>query len=99
MAKYDYDVIVIGAGPGGSTSAALLAKWGLKTLVLDKNPRAGGTMMTFSRDGFTYEMFPIFGVPAYGDKFSDVIKEIGIEDKVETFRPDPLGLMCYEDET
>lgn len=99
MAKYDYDVIVIGAGPGGSTCAALLAKWGLKTLVLDKNPRAGGTMMTYCREGFTYEMFPVFGVPAYGDKFSDVIREIGIEDKVETFRPDPLGLMCYEDET
>ena len=73
MAKNHYDVIVIGAGPGGSTSAALLAKWGLKTLVVDKNPKAGGTMMTFSKDGFIFEMFPVFGVPAYGDKFSDAI--------------------------
>jgi len=99
LAQNQYDVIVIGAGPGGSTSAALLAKWGLKTLVLEKNHKAGGTMMTFSKDGFTYEMFPVFGVPAYGDKFSYVISEIGIQDRVETFRPDPIGLMCYEDET
>ncbi len=31
-----YDVIVVGAGPGGISCGALLAKWGLKTLVVDK---------------------------------------------------------------
>jgi len=36
MAK-KYDVIVVGAGPGGATCSALLAKWGLKTLLVDKN--------------------------------------------------------------
>lgn len=38
MAK-KYDVIVIGAGPGGATSAALLSKMGLKVLLLGKNPQ------------------------------------------------------------
>jgi phytoene dehydrogenase-like protein len=32
-----YDVIVIGAGPGGATCGALLAKMGLKVLLLEKN--------------------------------------------------------------
>jgi len=38
----DWDVIVIGAGPGGSTAAALLAEQGYRTLVLEKDrfPRA-----------------------------------------------------------
>ena len=33
---HEWDVLVIGAGPGGSTTAALLAQQGLRTLVLEK---------------------------------------------------------------
>ena len=52
MAKKEkYDVIVVGAGPGGITCAALLAKRGLNVLVLDKNERVGGKQMTVSMRG------------------------------------------------
>jgi len=44
MAK-EYDVIVVGAGPGGTCCAALLAKKGLKVLLLEKNAKVGGKMM------------------------------------------------------
>lgn len=37
-----YDVIVVGAGPGGATCGALLAKRGVRVLLLDKNERVGG---------------------------------------------------------
>ncbi len=33
---YDYDIIVVGAGPGGSAAAEKCAKVGLKTLLLEK---------------------------------------------------------------
>jgi prolycopene isomerase len=37
-----YDAVVIGAGVGGLACAALVAKWGLRPLVLEKNERTGG---------------------------------------------------------
>jgi thioredoxin reductase (NADPH) len=36
-----YDVIIIGGGPGGMAAAQYAARARMKTLVIDKNPRAG----------------------------------------------------------
>lgn len=47
--RKEYDVIVVGGGPGGVTCAAFLAKWGLKTLLIEKNERVGGKMITLSK--------------------------------------------------
>ena len=58
MAKKEYDVIVIGAGLGGAVCGALLAKWGLRVMILDKNIRPGGKQMGISAKGFKSEMWP-----------------------------------------
>jgi phytoene dehydrogenase-like protein len=42
-----YDVIVIGAGLGGLTAAALLARAGRKVLVLERNDTVGGAASTY----------------------------------------------------
>ena len=42
-----YDVIVIGAGLGGLTAAALLARAGRKTLVVERNASVGGAASTY----------------------------------------------------
>jgi phytoene dehydrogenase-like protein len=91
----EYDVIVVGAGPGGSACAALLAHRGLSVLLLDKNPRAGGRMMRIEKDGFTYEPFPINGVPARGSRFEEIIAELGLESAVKLIRPVPAGVMSF----
>ena len=57
--KNMFDIIIVGAGAGGSAIGALLAHKGYKILMVDKNPRAGGRMMTVHKDGFHYELFPI----------------------------------------
>lgn len=39
---YDYDLIVIGAGPAGMAAAAVAAEQGLKVAILDEQSRPGG---------------------------------------------------------
>ena len=48
----DYDVIVIGAGLGGLSAGALLAKQGRSVLVLEQSDRIGGCCSTFEKDGY-----------------------------------------------
>jgi phytoene dehydrogenase-like protein len=50
-----YDVVVIGAGIGGLTAAALLSKSGLSVCVLEKEPRVGGYLAGFRRKHFIFD--------------------------------------------
>jgi len=45
MAEYDYDVLVIGAGPGGYVAAIRAAQLGLKTACADGRATLGGTCL------------------------------------------------------
>ncbi|MBD2055880.1 C-3',4' desaturase CrtD [Oculatella sp. FACHB-28] len=49
-------VVVIGAGIGGLTAAALLAHRGYQVLVLDQALVPGGCASTFKRRGFTFDV-------------------------------------------
>ncbi|MDB5240409.1 MAG: dihydrolipoamide dehydrogenase [Spirosoma sp.] len=41
----EYDVIIIGSGPGGYTGAIRCAQLGLKTAIIEKYPALGGTCL------------------------------------------------------
>ena len=49
------DAIVIGAGPSGLSLAVLLARRGLRVLVLEQHDRAGGGLHTFEEHGFEFD--------------------------------------------
>jgi len=62
-----YDAIVVGAGPGGSTTAAYLGRAGVKTLLVDK--------ASFPRDKTCGD--------ALSGKSMTVIRELGLEKEIE----------------
>jgi len=51
-----YDVIIIGAGLGGLTAGAKLAKEGKKVLVIEQHTKPGGCATTFTRGDYTLEV-------------------------------------------
>jgi glycine/D-amino acid oxidase-like deaminating enzyme len=82
MKNGSYDVIVVGGGPGGLSCAALLAKWGFSTLLVDKNQTTGGKAVTVSRNGFKYELGPKLQVPMREPAFAALFQELGMESRL-----------------
>ncbi|NYB51965.1 MAG: phytoene desaturase [Methanobacteriaceae archaeon] len=52
------NVTVVGAGFGGLSAGALLARDGFKVTVLEKNEGPGGRASVYSKDGFYFDMGP-----------------------------------------
>ena len=80
----EYDAIIIGAGLGGLSCAALLAKQGFRPLVIEKNRKPGGYATSFERQGFTCEasLHGVSGMPLS----QQVLGQLGVADKL-TFVP------------
>jgi prolycopene isomerase len=90
-----WDVIVIGAGIGGATCAALLARRGVRTLLIDKNAMPGGKAMTVGGSGFRYELWPIVGGPSLDSQFARVLEELDMADEAEVLTPKESSCMLY----
>ncbi|MBN1691517.1 MAG: NAD(P)/FAD-dependent oxidoreductase [Dehalococcoidia bacterium] len=95
MSDHEYNVIVIGAGPGGVACAAALAGKGIKILLVEKNDRPGGKSMSFSKNGFTYELWPISGSPTRDNRFSQFTRELGLD--LQMIPPPGISGVLYKD--
>jgi len=78
---------VIGAGIGGLTAAALLARRGLEVVVWEQAAQVGGCASTFRRGGFTFDVgaTQVAGLEP-GGIHDRVFAELGI--------PVPAGVWC-----
>ena len=62
-----YDAVIIGSGIGGLITANLLAKGGLKVLLVEQHYMVGGYCSSFRRGGYTFDaathFYPLLGNP------------------------------------
>ncbi|MBU4440817.1 MAG: FAD-dependent oxidoreductase, partial [Firmicutes bacterium] len=88
-----YDIIVVGAGIAGLTSAAYAAKAGYTTLLCEKSEKPGGLVASFTRNGFTFDagirafensgiVFPMLAQVGIAMNFVKNPVAIGIEDEL-----------------
>jgi geranylgeranyl reductase family protein len=95
--NWDYDVIVVGAGPGGSTAARFCAQAGSKTLLIEKErlPRykpCGGCLSTKTVHLVGFDLSPVIENTIYGAKLTYCSKDpFFIESK------DPIAFLVMRD--
>jgi geranylgeranyl reductase family protein len=90
-------VIVVGAGPGGSTAARLCAQAGLKTLLLEKErlPRykpCGGCLSPKTLRLLGFDLSPVLENTVYGVKFSYCF-----EDSCSIQSTEPMAFLVMRD--
>lgn len=77
------DVIVIGAGIGGLSCAALLAHGGHKVTVLEKNPYLGGACSSYTKDGYTFDRGVHVFTSGMNGPYGIVFKRLGLENSLK----------------
>lgn len=86
-----WDVIVIGAGIGGLTAAALLAQRGKKVLIVDQHYVAGGNATIFKRPGYEFDVgLHYLGDCGPGESIPSILAAAGVHD-VRFTQMDPDG--------
>ncbi len=91
MNTQKFDVVVIGAGLGGLSSAAYLAKAGKKVLILEHHSVPGGYAHEFRRGKYRFEvaLHALDGVAPGGWAYP-VLKDLDVIERVPFQRMDPF---------
>jgi prolycopene isomerase len=93
-----YDVIVIGAGIGGLTAAAILARNRKKVLVLEKNSLPGGYAVSFRREKFVFDAsLHLMDGCSEGTPTFSILEKSGISKKIQFLKPEYLYRSIFPD--
>jgi len=96
LGNNNYDVIIVGGGIAGLTAAAYSAKEGLKTVLIEKQPKTGGLINAFEDEGFVFDagarafensgiIFPMLRQLGINIDFIKSKVSLGIEDRIVSF--------------
>ena len=99
--RSDAEVIVIGAGSGGLTTAAYLAALGRRVIVVDRQPRPGGNLSSFTHEGYEFDI-GLHYLGAFRDArpgIRAVLDPLGIEVGFREQNRDPVDVLLFEDMT
>ena len=89
-----YDVIVIGSGMSGLTSALILAKEGKKVLVLEQHYKVGGLLHTFTREGISFDTgLHYIGAVSKGQILWNYLEYLGVNKNLEYI---PYDTECFD---
>lgn len=80
---FDYDIVIIGGGVGGTAIGAILASKGFKTLLLEKNKFIGGRCSTYEKNGFKIDVgVHLFGRSSKGPH-GEILNIIEMENAID----------------
>jgi all-trans-retinol 13,14-reductase len=99
--REDADVLVVGAGAGGLATAAYLAAYGRRVVVIDRGSVAGGNTSVFTHGGYEFDI----GLHYLGG-FRDgrpgmrvLLEPLGIDLRFREQDPDGFDTLLFEDMT
>lgn len=76
-----HDMIIIGAGLTGLSTAFFLKQKGFNPLILEKEDRVGGAIKSHRKNGFVYEEGPNTGVIG-NPEVAELFEQLGIEPEI-----------------
>jgi phytoene dehydrogenase-like protein len=92
-----YDAVIVGAGVGGLVCGNLLARAGLKVLVVEQHYVAGGYCSTFRRRGYVFDaathFYPLLGNPS--TITGRLLRELGVPTR--WVKMDPVDQFHFPD--
>ena len=88
-----YDAVIIGAGGGGVSAAAALARGGLKVLVIEQHDKVGGYMSAFERGDYRFEV----SLHAMDGMGIEAFDDLGIDKKVKLYTSEYAYISAFPD--
>lgn len=88
-----FDSVIIGAGVGGLVCGALLAKSGMKVLIVERAEKPGGYMSAYDRKGYKFQVPRIIGGCGPGGALMRLMDHLGV--RTEFKRVDPFMRFIY----
>jgi phytoene desaturase len=93
-----YDVVIIGAGLGGLSAGACMAKAGKKVLAVDRQDGPGGYAHVFRRESYIFDPAIHITVQGHEEQLLDIyLKILGVRDQVEFVPLAPLYGVDFPD--